>query len=562
MGLEGIGAALSRARDIVASGVEVVQQTVRSIAGGATNNTPQANADAIGRVTAQVVAGQNTPVPQQWSANAGSGDRGFGDGATGGNPAGNDPNTVVAVLTAGKEARVTRETVPGDLPGSGPKSEFVVIDAGAGDDQMSVTRDPKTGDVVVNVNGEEHRFTGADAQRLKIRAGDGNDRIDIASNLAIDFVVEGGAGDDRITAGAGNDRVEGGAGNDTISGGDGRDYVNGNDGNDTLSGMAGNDVVYGGAGDDRLEGDAGDDYLEGSRGNDTLAGYAGADTLSGGVGDDTVEGGAGDDTMYAGQGRDRLFGTSAADTNPAASTDADMFYAQEEDEVAKNQRSTRITVALVGTPGSRGVRIEGTPEFVERVEADLEMLRSSPTGRQMLEAFDRRYEQTRSSMAGLPLVGGLFNDGHTVTIRELPDENNGFAQTTEANKYLDASGRATGGDDSSIRYNTQFQSARFNAPVVVLYHEMSHAYNHVYGHSQQGTYTGPGPDGPVTDASGVVIRPGVNNRERQAVGLDNSGTPHDFDGDPNTAPTTANPRALTENGLRDELRMPPRQSYR
>ena len=85
---------------------------------------------------------------------------------------------------------------------------------------------------------------------------------------------------------------------------------------------------------------------------------------------------------------------------------------------------------------------------------------------------------------------------------------------------------------------------------MVLYHELSHAYNGVTGTFQPGTYRGTGPD------SGRVP-----NAERQAVGLETSATPFDFDNDPSTPATTANPDHLTENGYREELQLPDRPSY-
>ena len=101
-----------------------------------------------------------------------------------------------------------------------------------------------------------------------------------------------------------------------------------------------------------------------------------------------------------------------------------------------------------------------------------------------------------------------------------------------------------------ISYNPSFHMAEFPAPVVVLYHEMSHAYNGVTGTFQPGTYRGTGPD------SG-----NVPNAERQAVGLETSAAPFDFDGDPSTPATTHNPIGLTENGIRRELGLPDRPNY-
>ncbi|MBD2254803.1 calcium-binding protein, partial [Nostoc parmelioides] len=56
--------------------------------------------------------------------------------------------------------------------------------------------------------------------------------------------VNGGLGDDNITAGAGNDALNGGDGNDNIQGGAG---------NDILTGSAGKDVLVGGLGSDRFD---------------------------------------------------------------------------------------------------------------------------------------------------------------------------------------------------------------------------------------------------------------------------------------------------------------------
>jgi Ca2+-binding RTX toxin-like protein len=488
-------------------------------------------------------------------SSGGGDDHPAGNGASGGSGGPTAPATQETVLEQTKEVTIKRAITPSVIS-TAPPTEQVVIETGDGDDNVQVTQDASTGEVTVNVNGEDHKFTGNDAQNLVIRAGNGNDTINVAPGVNVNLILRGEAGDDTIQGGAGNERIEGGAGNDTIDGGAGRDYINGSTGNDKLYGGDGDDVVYGGDGDDHIMGQDGNDYVEGSRGNDTLYGNNGDDVVSGGIGDDYVSGGWGNDHLYTGQGTDRAYNISGNDT----------IYAQTaEDSVEPgltDSANTVINVELTGTPGSRSIRIEGSPEFVERVEADMEFLRSSPNGRQMLAALDQSYASSRDGRADWvwPFNIGA-NDGNSVTIRELPIEDNGFAIPT-GNTSLNTNGTSSGGTDNTILYNTQFQSDRFPAPVVVLYHEMSHAFNQTTGTSQRGTYTGPGPDGPVLDAHGNVIRLGVNNSERQAVGLDNTGRPYDFDGDPTTPNTTANPFAITENGLRTEMGLPLRNSYR
>src|SRR3546814_5050994 len=69
-----------------------------------------------------------------------------------------------------------------------------------------------------------------------------------------------------------------------------------------------------------------------------------------------------------------------------------------------------VNVVLNSDAGLKGVKLEGSEAFVQRVEADLEMLRASPNGQQMLAEFDK-------SAA----------NGNIVTIRELQNVDNGYA---------------------------------------------------------------------------------------------------------------------------------------
>lgn len=415
----------------------------------------------------------------------------------------------------------------------------IVIDAGAGDDNVQITRNA-AGGIVVNVNGAERTFTGADANRLTIRAGNGNDTINVSPDVTVRLTLEGGAGDDRIRGGGGNDTIRGGdgddtieaaGGNDTVYGGAGRDYINGSVGNDRLYGGTGDDVVYGGDGDDTIQGNAGDDYLEGSRGNDSVLGGAGRDVLSGGLGDDTLRGGDGNDVLYAGGGTDRLYGDRGSNTIYAQSGDT-----KQASNARRNIRNTVVEVALTGNPGGTAVNVNGSAEFRERVEADLEMLRSSPLGRQMLNSFD--------------------TSGHTVTIEETAGGNSAdwSRRTTGGpHPFLDASGNPGATDDSTIGYNTSritlpgADAWRRRPPVVGLFHEMAHAYDITHGTFQPGTYNG-------ADA----VDHGVNNNEREATGLR-----VDHDNDPTTPERTVpqHPDDLTENSFRDELNQSRRGSY-
>ena len=91
----------------------------------------------------------------------------------------------------------------------------------------------------------------------------------IVDQSGVDADLDGGEGNDTLTATSGTDLLRGGPGNDTL---------NGNNGNDTLEGGPGDDVENGGNGNDRLGGadgtratlDTGADTFEGGNGSDLL----------------------------------------------------------------------------------------------------------------------------------------------------------------------------------------------------------------------------------------------------------------------------------------------------
>jgi Ca2+-binding RTX toxin-like protein len=152
----------------------------------------------------------------------------------------------------------------------------------------------------------------AGSASISVAAGNMDDIVVVA--LSMPATLNGGDGDDALTAGpvadtlnggAGSDLLDGGAGPDTLSGGadvDTADYSNrtGNvsvgldnvadDGESGENDDVRSDVqnVLGGAGDDTLTGSLGTNVLDGNGGNDSLDGGLGPDTLNGGPGTDTV----------------------------------------------------------------------------------------------------------------------------------------------------------------------------------------------------------------------------------------------------------------------------------
>ncbi|WP_155859396.1 M91 family zinc metallopeptidase [Cellulomonas sp. KRMCY2] len=415
--------------------------------------------------------------------------------------------------------------------------ERIVVSTGSGADDVQVRVDPDTGAQIVTVNGRTLTFPAG--RPVVIRTGSGSDTVTVEPGTSVrltiltgagDDWVSGGDGNDRVSAGAGSDQVWGlggddriyggsgpeddlyaGAGDDVVVGGTGHDYVDGGDGRDRLSGGDGDDTVYGMGGDDTVIGGAGEDYLEGARGDDTVISGRDDDVVSGGRDADALHGGSGTDVLYGGHGRDTLQGGTGSDT----------AYLQSEDS-GTAEHEVYVDISDAGS----FIRIEGSPDFVARVEADLDMLRSSPTGQEMLAGLDKAHEDS----------DGWFTDGDGLRIIELADQDNGFASRDTA----------WGTQTHQIQYNPGFDTLRgATPPVVVLYHEMAHVWDYSHDTLAEGVYTG-------TD------NPGVNNRERVAVGL-----PYDHDDDPST-PTQLDPDhddAATENALRDELELDRRDRY-
>ncbi|MGO1541951.1 M91 family zinc metallopeptidase [Microbacterium sp.] len=430
-----------------------------------------------------------------------------------------------AELHQGEQATVTREqTQAGSLFNSYISSDQVVFTtSGQGDDHVQISqRDDGTLDI--DVNGEVYEVRLTERQELTIRTGDGNDVIEAAANVTVNMVVDAGAGDDHIVTGMGDDRIQGGDGNDFIQTIGGRNDIDGGSGDDVIHGGDGANVIYGGRGNDEIHAGSGFNHIDGGRGDDVIHGAGGENIISAGNGSDQVNLAGGSNTVYTGDGQSRVEGAGAGDT----------VYATVNDLINSAGAASPTVVNVEIDPElGRSIEVTGSDAFQQRMEAELDFLRASPAGQQMLAELDAAAEK-----------------GNVVTIRELANEQNGYAQTMGRGAAEISNGQAGDGSDVLVSYNPSFHMDAFPTSNVVLFHELSHAYNGVTGTFQPGTYVGEGPD------SGRVP-----NAERQAVGLETSADPFDFDGDPSTPPTTHNPMHLTENGIRREMGLPDRPSY-
>ncbi|HTJ34739.1 MAG TPA: lamin tail domain-containing protein [Dactylosporangium sp.] len=174
--------------------------------------------------------------------------------------------------------------------------------------------------VIVGGTGNE-RLAGTSGNDLILGRG-GNDVVD--GNGGADCVTTG-PGNDVITTADGNDWIDAGGGNNVVNAAGGDNVVNAESGNDTIRTGAGNDHIDAGGGNNVIRAGEGDNTVLTESGNDSITTGAGNDTVSAGNGNNTVSTGAGDDTITTGSGNDTLdcgAGTDAAhpgrgnNTNP------------------------------------------------------------------------------------------------------------------------------------------------------------------------------------------------------------------------------------------------------
>jgi Ca2+-binding RTX toxin-like protein len=233
--------------------------------------------------------------------------------------------------------------------------EHVLVNTGPGDDDVRITVDPATGELIVTANGAVYRFPPDEAGEVVVRTHGGRDVIEVAPGITIGFTLLSGDGDDLVAGARGNDVVRAGGGNDDVIGGVGNDVIDAGDGDDRVfegsivaAGLAGvtprngqrgvtpresggGDVIAGGRGNDEIDAGAGEDVVDGGADNDTIKAGDGNDRVYGGDGQDTIRAGAGDDTVDAGTGDDYVDGFTGNDVVKGGDG-ADVIYAGEGDD--------------------------------------------------------------------------------------------------------------------------------------------------------------------------------------------------------------------------------------
>lgn len=299
-------------------------------------------------------------------------------------------------------------------PGPHASRQVLSIDAGAGDDQLTLGTTFATGPGSVDLGPGDDRVEAAGGWRIAggpgadaLRAGqpgasplvvaddcgggcavwDGGPGPDSSSgNLVVasyagraapvrvtpDGVADDGEADEGDDVGGDVAAIVGGDGADAllastggVSGGPGDDVILGSErpaahGLPVLSGGPGNDTILGGSGAEELSGGIGDDVLDGGAGNDLLRPDAGADHVRGGAGDDRFDDqpdGA-PDVLDGGPGTDALSALYAE--HPVRITlggGADDGEPGEHDDMTGWEDVSISTGRIVGTDGPEALSV-------------------------------------------------------------------------------------------------------------------------------------------------------------------------------------------------------------
>ncbi len=344
------------------------------------------------------------------------------------------------------ESRITPTTTATFLNGK------LTIIGDDGNNNITVVRESDSivvrdgANIIPIANPPASRF---DIQCIEVFGGKGNDVIDLGgialgsisndlflsgNNVENPIFIDGGEGNDTLTAANGIDS--------TLLGGDGEDVVNGGSGNDTINGGDGTDTLLGGRGDDRIEGGNGDDLIGGGPGNDTLIGGDGKDSLFGNDGDNKVNGEIGDTVLDAGAGTNSLVTightnnasnvvtiTSNIETNTATVSDGIDSTAVTAKNAEIDNKTQQLAAAFAEFATANEITFFETAAITTAIDASNQL----------------------SNFAGIPLVG-LVIFGSTFKLDPAQSQ---LVQTTTNLSLLGFSSATIEAGDGDDQFNVQ-----------------------------------------------------------------------------------------------------------
>ncbi|MBQ7568671.1 hypothetical protein IJT17_07705, partial [bacterium] len=329
-------------------------------------------------------------------------------------------------------------------------------------------------------------------------------------------------------------------GDDVINGGSGRDYIEGGRGNDRIFGNGGSDVIYAGKGNDYVEGGDGDDFINAGHGNDEVHGGDGKDIIFGLSGSDRLYGEGGDDTIISGKGRDFVDGGEGYDTIRVTSG------IHGRDEVANAQPDEDVKVLNPTHVPLNFIVADASAAFRANMRDNLEAFAGIEPGQAMLK---------RIGHAVHPVFISSTNDDNGYCRQLLPTGDGIIHKRADG----DYSFWRSLGSASVVKINPAFidfgsvESWSEQNSMVVMAHELCHAYNNSTGTMDEAIYN---------EYSGEMLRlpdrslldehlgyGEIKGAEFQAVGLHTDSS------------LSANPYGLTENDYRQYFHMAERTGY-
>jgi Ca2+-binding RTX toxin-like protein len=478
------------------------------------------------------------------------------------------------VLRHDKNIKISHETTISRLhkkPGT-VEDSILVIETGNANDRVRIKNGPDDSLIAI-INDKPYQLTNinsadSDVYSLRIKTNGGDDCVLIDPDVAFPVDIDLGDGNDYAQAGSGHTILRGGSGNDTLKLGSGEGVAFGGDDDDLMIAGTGNSVLRGNNGNDRMQADEGIEgrslYMDGGDGHDfmivTKNTLNNPTILHGGKGENLIVT-HGKATVYT--GRDKNIVRSHSDDT--------VIYAKSTDEVHRTAGST-LTHTTFKEVGHSGYVAEGSQAFVQNVNDDLDLLRLSPAGKQLLAEADAAAKRNDAPTLikettadnGFYHFNSLKLKKHFSTNRPdeitptdqwkgqdfggifIKDDLRGLTPQDWGRVIFNKPGDvATAGE---IHYNPSFSPSE-GGPILTLYHEMTHAYNGANGSFLPGKTKVP------------HNLSGEHNIEHQAVGLITDTQPFNFINRPSAKPTTTNPKPFTENALREELQLPPREKY-
>lgn len=385
------------------------------------------------------------------------------------------------------------------------------------DGNLTITQTPDGG---IRLSADNEILILPKAKNLLVSGSSNGDRIIADHTVKIPVTIAGNSGDDSIVVQTNSStKIDGGFGNDTIYGGTGATTITDKQGINFLASGGSKTTIQ-----------AGGDH-------NVINAVRGTKEIS-----------------QAGNGSAKVYTGTRATTIQNSTVKTEIYSQQPkklklQDASGHGNRKDKLWDITEVKPTIAGLgdsfKAAGSMDFNDRLNMDLDLLRASPYGQQMLGVLDASGHTVRNEL----ITEQQKYDSRNTTAVAITFANRSPTEVLTLGLYT------SDGRDSTVGYDPLFSgfggnNRTWESPLNWLYHEYGHAFNN----ASNTMYA---------DESSTLNNKKISEQdnERQVVGLDTNSPALDFDNDPSTPPTTHNPVALTENGLLEEMGLTKKSSY-